>query len=244
MQPSMRERNPLDLRARLESTGTSFVTACYPERAMLFLQGDAADTVLFVEKGRVQLMVTSASGRERICGILGPHAFLGEDLLSGCVVRQQTAIAMTETEVIVVNQSSMMHLLDTEPAIADFFIAHLLARNSRLTADLSAQLLESSEERLKRKLIELAGCDEHVPRQCLLPEVSQEVIAEMVGTTRSRVNRFIGRLKQRGLLEARGRRLYVTPLLWRHLKTNGIEVSQIEHRRTNGSGTVALSAQA
>jgi CRP-like cAMP-binding protein len=116
-------------------------------------------------------------------------------------VRRQTAIAMTETEVLAVAKAEMIRLLRTQRVIADRFLAHVLERNIRLETDLSDQLLYSSEQRLAHTLLVLAGCDERRPCRCVLPDVSQEIIAEMVGTTRSRVNRFMGKFKKLGFID-------------------------------------------
>jgi len=167
---------------------------------------------MYVETGRVRLVVTAASGKEAICGLLEPGAFLGEEILGAPGVRRQTATAMTETEVLVVGTAQMRRLVREEPGIADRFVAHLLSRHTRLEVDLTDQLLSSSEQRLARTLMVLAGCDERRPCRCVLPDVSQEVIAEMVGTTRSRVNFFIGAFKKRGLIEKDGGVIRVDPV--------------------------------
>ena len=207
----LHKKRPLNMRSLLESAGTHFNTARYPRRATLFSQGDACESVMYIEKGRVWLAVTTSGGKEAICGLLEAGAFLGEEVLCGDVVRRQTATAMTATEVLVVAKADMIRLLRTQPAIADRFIAHIIARNARLESDLADQLLYSSEQRLEHVLLLLAGCDERRPCRCVLPDVSQEMIAEMVGTTRSRVNLFMGRLKKRGFIEETGGVLEVHP---------------------------------
>jgi CRP-like cAMP-binding protein len=168
---------------------------------------------MHIENGRVLLAVTAPSGKEVICGLLGSGAFLGEEALGGRPVRRQTATALTPTEVLVVEKAKMVRLLHTEQAIADRFIAHVLARNLRLEADLTDQLLHSSEQRLARMLLLLAACDERHPSRCALPDVSQEAIAEMIGTTRSRVNAFMCQFKKSGFIEEEGGVLQVNPSL-------------------------------
>lgn len=177
----MQRRNdrPMNVRALLESRGTPFTIARYRPREALFLQGDACGSVMYIEKGRVWLAVTTPSGQEAICGLLAAGAFLGEKALGGDAVRRQTAIAMTETEVLVVPKAQMIQLLRTQRAIADRFIAH----------------------------------DERRPCRCVLPDVSQEIIAEMVGTSRSRVNLFMGRFKKLGFLDEGGGVVHVHPSL-------------------------------
>ena len=212
MQPQ-NDRHPRDVRALLEATQTTFSAAGYEPRAVIFLQGDPCDSVMHIEKGCVRLAVTARSGKEATCGLLGTGAFLGEEALGGQAVRRQTATAMTATEVLVVAKAQMIWLLRTQPAVADRFIAHILARNIRLEADLTDQLLNSSEQRLARTLLVLADCDERRPSRRVLPRVSQQIIAEMIGTTRSRVNAFMGKFKKLGFIEENGGVLLVTPSL-------------------------------
>lgn len=211
--PPQKDRRPLNVRALLESTGAPFAVAGYGPRAAVFFQGDACDSVMHIEKGCVRLAVTAPSGKEAIVGLLRTGAFLGEEALGGHAVRRQTATAMTATEVLVVAKAQMIRLLHTQHAISDRFIAHILTRNTRLEADLTDQLLNSSEQRLARTLLVLAGCSERRPCRCVLPDVSQEIIAEMVGTTRSRVNVFMGKFKKLGFIEEDGGVLQVKPSL-------------------------------
>ena len=195
------EEHAVNVRSLLESTGTTFASARYPRQAVLFRQGDACESVMYIEKGRVWLAVTTPGGKEAICGLLAAGAFLGEEVLGGYTFRRQTATAMTETEVLVVAKADMSRLLRTQPAIADRFTAYIIARKARLELDLTDQLLYSSEQRLAHTLLLLAGCDARQCSRCVLPDVSQEIIAEMVGTTRSRVNLFMGRFKKLGFVE-------------------------------------------
>jgi len=211
--PPQNDHGPWNVRALLESTETPFAVNRYRPRAVIFSQGDPCDSVIRIESGRVRLAVTAPSGKEAICGLLGIGAFLGEEALCGHAVRRQTATAMTAMEVLIVAKAHMIRLLRTQPAISDRFIAHILARNIRLEADLTDQLLSSGERRLARTLLALAGCDERRPCPRVLPDVSQEIIAEMVGTTRSRVNVFMGQFKKRGFIEENGGVLQVNPSL-------------------------------
>jgi CRP-like cAMP-binding protein len=204
---------PSNVRALLKTTGTPFTLASFEHGAAIFRQGDPADSVMHVETGRVWLAVTTRSGNEAICGLFERGAFLGNEVLCGRTARRQTAIAMTATDVLVIPKAQMIRLLHTQPAIADRFIAHIITRQARLEADLTAQLLSSTEQRLARALLALGGCAERRPCRCVLPRVSQEVIAEIVGTTRSRVNVFLGKFKELGLIEAGGGALKVTPTL-------------------------------
>jgi CRP-like cAMP-binding protein len=199
--PSFQVHPPFDLRALLESAGARFAVASYEPRSVLFRQGDAADHVMHIEKGRVWLAVMSSGGREAITSLLDAGAFLGDDVLTGRTVRRQTAVALTTTEVLVVPREQMASLLHTQPALTDHFLAYCLAREAHLQNDLADQLLSSSEQRLARALIILAGCENRRACRCELPAVPQEVLAQMVGTTRSHVNMFLGRFKRLGFIE-------------------------------------------
>lgn len=212
--PSHDHPRALNVRTLLDSTGTPFAVADFRSGGVIFRQGDPCDSVMQLASGRVRLAVTDRSGKEAICGLLSAGAFLGDEALAGETVRRQTAIAITVAEVLVVAKTHMMALLRTQRAIADRFIAHILARHAHLEADLSDQLLHSSEQRLARALLALAGCGDRCQCRCILPDVSQEIIAEMVGTTRSRVSIFMGKFKKLGLIEEVGERLTVNPSLF------------------------------
>ena len=198
-------------RALLESTATPFAIADYGPRAAIFRQGDPCDSVMHIERGRVWLAVTARNGKEAICGLLGTGAFLGEEALVGRGEQRRSAIAMTATQVLVVAKAHMIRLLHAQPGLLDRFIAHLLARNIRLEANLTDQIFHSSEQRLAHTLLVLANCDERFPRRCALPDLSQELIAEMVGTTRLRVNAFLGKFKKCGFIEEHRGVLYINP---------------------------------
>lgn len=206
------DRHSWNVRALLESTATPFALADYGPRTAIFRQGDPCDSVMHIERGRIWLAVTARSGNEAICGVLGTGAFLGDEALVGPGERRQSAIAMTATQVLVVAKAHMIRLLHTQPGLMDRFIAHLLARNIRLEANLTDQILHSSEQRLAHTLLGLANCDGRCPRGCALPHLPQEIIAEMVGTTRSRVNAFIGKFKKLGFIEEHRGVLHVNPV--------------------------------
>lgn len=189
---------------------------------MVFRQGDPADSVIYVARGRILLTVAARNGKEAVCGLLGPGAFLGEEALRGPGERRETATVLTPATVFAIAKPEMSRLLQTRSPVADQFIAHLLARNSRLEADLTDLILHSSEQRLARTLLVLAGYTGRHSGRGLLPNISQEIIAEMVGTTRSRVNRFIGKFKKLGFLEERGRRLKVNRSLMNLIKDDKV----------------------
>lgn len=201
----------LPVRDLLESSEIPFSAAKYSRRTAIFRQGEFSDDVLHIESGGVLLAVSTRSGKEGISGVLGAGAFLGEEMLAGSSLRRQTAIALIATEVLVIAKAHMRRLLRAQPAIADRFIGHLVTRKIRLEADLTNQILCSAEQRLAHTLLVLAGCDLRRPRRGALPRISQEIIAEMVGTTRSRVNGFMGKFKETGSIQEDGGVLYVQP---------------------------------
>lgn len=205
------------VRALLESAHTPFTIIHRPPGSAVFRQGDEGDTVMHIESGRVWLAVTKASGKEAICGLLEPGSFLGEEVLAGQALRPHTATAMTPAELLVVGKADMGRLLQTQPALSTQFIEHAIERTIRLQSDLVDQLLFSAEQRLAHTLLLLAGCDERQPSSGTLPHVSQEIIAEMVGTTRSRINLFLGRFKKAGFIDDHGHELTVHPSLLRVL---------------------------
>lgn len=209
--PRQKDREPWNARVLLESTATPFAVANYRPRASIYLQGDPCDCVRYIEQGRVWLAVTARGGKEVICDLLGAGAFLGEEALVGRAERRQAAIALTATQLLVVAKGHMIQLLRTQPDLQNRLVTHLFARNARLEANLTDQLLSSSEQRLAHTLLALAGCDERHPCRCTLPDLPQAIIAEMVGTTRSRVNFFMGRLKKQGFLEESSGVLHVHP---------------------------------
>ncbi len=215
MPPEQRYSDSPTVRAILESAGIPFAIASYDQQAVIFTQGDACDRVMHIEAGRVRLTVTARSGQEAVSGLLGTGAFLGEEALDDHAVRRHTATAMTATALLVVARAPMIGLLHTDPVLLDRFVAHIVTRHDTLEGDLADQLLNSSEQRLARALLVLAGCDGPCRDRCPLPHVSQEIIAEMVGTTRSRVNGFIGKFKRLGLLENDGGTLRIRSSLWR-----------------------------
>jgi CRP-like cAMP-binding protein len=188
--------------------------------------------VLYIEDGRVRLSVVDRSGKEAVVGLLGAGAFLGEEALGGLAARRETAIALTPVRVLVVEKGQMLRLLRTEHRVTDRFVAHVLARHAAIEANLIDQLLGSSEQRVARCLLGLAGCDDRGRCASALPNVSQSIIAEMVGTTRSRVNRFIARFRKLGLVERRGGTLVVTPALLDVAAGDDSRVAASSARRT------------
>ena len=189
-----------DLRVALDAAGTPYRVATYLPKEIIFLQGSASDSVLYVESGSVRLTVTAPNGKEATLGLLGPGAFLGEEVIVGHTERPDTATAMMDTIVIEIEKAEMLRQLGTRHVLAERFISHMLNRQIRLEADLVDQLFNSCEKRVARTLLLLAGYGER-SQPHVLPPVSQEVIAEMVGTTRSRVNLFMNKFKRMGFIE-------------------------------------------
>jgi CRP/FNR family cyclic AMP-dependent transcriptional regulator len=206
------KKRPFDAEALIRAAGLGKTALAFARGDVVFAQGDPCDSVMFLRTGAVQLSVLSHSGKEAIVGILGAGDYLGEGALSGHSMRLVTATAMTESSLLVVPKRQMISLLHSHHAFSDHFIAHMLVRNARLEADLVDQLFNSSEKRLARTLLLLAqygGSD--APQR--VPTVSQETLAEMIGTTRSRVNFFLNKFRKLGLIEYDGAGLTVNPAL-------------------------------
>jgi CRP/FNR family cyclic AMP-dependent transcriptional regulator len=202
-----------DVEAFLESAGLEKQVKTYARGNVLFSQGDPADSVMYLRSGGVQLFVLSHAGKEAVVATLGPHDFFGEGAIAGQPRRLATARATQATTVLVVAKRQMVRLLHDEHALSDRFIAHMLTRNARLEADLVDQLFNSSEKRLARALLLLAHYGKGRQPQRLLPAISQEILAEMVGTTRSRVNFFLNKFRKLGFIDYDGRGLTINPSL-------------------------------
>jgi CRP/FNR family cyclic AMP-dependent transcriptional regulator len=171
---------------------------------VIFSQGDACDTVIYLRLGRVKLSVLSHAGKEAVVAVLGAGDFFGEGALADQPVRIGTASAMTEATVLIIEKHEMIRVLHEQHAFSDRFIAHMLARNIRVEADLVDQLFNSSEKRLARTLLLLARYGKRESHERVLPRVSQETLAKMVGTTRSRVNFFMNKFKKLGFIDYNG----------------------------------------
>ena len=170
---------------------------------MVFSQGDPGTDVRYLQKGAVKLSVLSRVGKEAVVAMLAPGDFFGEGALAGQSVRIASATAVVPSNVLIIRKDAMVRLLHEEPAFSDRFIAYMLARNIRIEADLVDQLFNSSEKRLARALLLLSRYGQANPPQTL-PKISQETLAEMVGTTRSRVNFFMNKFRKLGLIEYNG----------------------------------------
>jgi CRP/FNR family transcriptional regulator, cyclic AMP receptor protein len=195
---------PFDVQAFLDSAGISRRIVRYARESVVFAQGGPADSVFYIQQGGVKLSVLSRRGRDAIIAMLAPGDFFGEGCLAGQPLRMGTATALVPTTVLRIQKEAMMRGLHEQSALSDRFIAHMLVRNIRIEEDLVDQLFNSSEKRLARTLLLLARYgDEHTPRR-VLPKISQETLAEMVGTTRSRVNVFMNKFRKLGFIKYNG----------------------------------------
>jgi len=185
-------------------TGTRTQRVEYLPSATIFAQGDPATSVMYVDQGAVRLSVLSHAGKEAVVAVLDVAHFFGEGCLAGQSQRMATATAMTACTIVVVEKQEMVRQLHAKPAFADSFLTHMLTRNIRIEEDLIDQLFNSSEKRLARTLLLLARYGEPDASHRTLPRVSQETLAEMVGTTRSRVNFFMNKFRKLGFIEYNG----------------------------------------
>ena len=178
--------------------------ATFSKKQTIFVQGDPSDAVFYIQKGKVRLTVVSKSGKEATIGILNEGDFFGESCLTGRFLRLGSATAMTECSVMRIEKKSMMEVLHREHAFSDMFVAYLLKRNIRYEEDLVDQLFNSSEKRLARILLLLAQFGKNGKPEVAIPKISQETLAEMIGTTRSRVSFFMNRFRKLGFIRYNG----------------------------------------
>jgi CRP/FNR family transcriptional regulator, cyclic AMP receptor protein len=174
------------------------------KKQRIYTQGDRADAVFYVQKGKVRLTVVSKAGKEATIGIVGERNFFGEGALAGQLLRMGSAAAMTDCELLRVDKKVMVGVLHREHAFSDMFVAYLLARNIRYEEDLVDQLFNSSEKRLARILLLLAHFGKDTIPDAVVPQISQETLAEMIGTTRSRVSFFMNRFRKLGFIQYNG----------------------------------------
>jgi CRP/FNR family transcriptional regulator, cyclic AMP receptor protein len=190
-----------DAQAFLTKVAEGKSISAYQKKQVVFAQGDLADSIAYIQKGQIKLTVVSEHGKQAIVAVLRAGDFLGEGCLAGQPLRMTTATAMTETSVVTVEKRAMVYMLRQEPALSEFFMSYLLARNIRIEEDLLDQILNSSEKRLARVLLLLAGFGKEGKPQAVIPKISQESLAEMIGTTRPRVNFFMNKFKKLGFIE-------------------------------------------
>jgi CRP/FNR family transcriptional regulator, cyclic AMP receptor protein len=190
--------------AFLETEAKGRAVSAHRKGVVLFRQGDTADAVFYVKKGKIKVTVVSAHGKEAIVAILGADEFLGEGCLIGQPKRLSTATAMTECVTMRVEKAEIVRVLHDEPAFSQMFVSHILARSARIEEDLVDQLFNSTEKRLARLLLLLANFGKEGRPEPIIAKISQETLAEMIGTTRSRVSHFMNKFRQLGFINYNG----------------------------------------
>jgi CRP/FNR family cyclic AMP-dependent transcriptional regulator len=193
-----------DPQAFLAKVGEGKTVLAFHKNETVFSQGDAADAIFYIQKGRVKVVVLSAQGKEAVVGILQPGQFFGEGCLNGNPLRISTTTALEECVITAITKSAMLAALHAEPKFSELFMSYLLKRNSRIEEDLIDQLFNSSEKRLARLLLLLADFGKDGSRQPTKVRVSQETLAEMIGTTRSRVSFFMNKFRKLGFISYNG----------------------------------------
>jgi|SRR5579859_1891812 len=198
------QRTVFDVKVFLSSAGLGRKVSKFPAKEIVFAQGDPAKNIMYIQEGGVKLTVVNEGGKEAVVAILGPGDFFGEGCLAGHSICMATATSIAPTTVLVIEKEEMLRVLHKERELSDRFIAYMLSRNIRVEEDLIDQLFNSSEKRLARALLLLAryGAQDHP--QKVLPRVSQEMLAEMIGTTRSRVNFFMNKFRKLGFIQYNG----------------------------------------
>src|SRR6202142_225805 len=206
---AVKKRRNFDLHAFLATLGEGRKIVSFTKKQVIFTQGDPTDAAFYIQTGKVRLTVVSKIGKEATIGILGEGEFFGEGGLAGQPLRMGSATAMTDCELLRIDKKAMMLALHREHTFSDLFVAYLLARNIRYEEDLVDQLFNSSEKRLARILLLLARFGKEGVPETVIPKISQETLAEMIGTTRSRVSFFMNRFRKLGFLEYGGSSLQV-----------------------------------
>jgi CRP/FNR family cyclic AMP-dependent transcriptional regulator len=203
--PMARKRTPaFNPQTFLSKVGSGKTSLTPSKKQVLYSQGDAADAVLYIQRGRVKLTVVSQHGREAVVAILGQDSFFGESCLAGQTVRTATATALEDSSIVRIDKDAMIRLLHEEPTFAELFMSYLLTHSIRIQEDLVDQLFNSSEKRLARILLLLAHFGKEGKSEAIIPKISQEVLAEMIGTTRSRVSFFMNKFRKLGFLDYNG----------------------------------------
>jgi CRP-like cAMP-binding protein len=195
---------PFDPAAFLETAAKGRAVSAHRKGVVLFRQGDTADAVFYVKKGKIKVTVVSAHGKEAIVAILGADEFLGEGCLIGQPKRLSTATAMTECVTMRVEKAEIVRVLHDEPAFSQMFVSHILARSARIEEDLVDQLFNSTEKRLARLLLLLANFGKEGRPEPIIAKITQETLAEMIGTTRSRVSFFMNKFRKLGFIDYNG----------------------------------------
>ncbi|GLH81496.1 Crp/Fnr family transcriptional regulator [Bradyrhizobium sp. SSBR45G] len=202
-QPASRKR-PFDPSVFLRTAGAGRTIGKYRKDQQIFSQGSAADVLFYIISGTVKIVVHSEQGKEAVIAILGPDDFFGEGCLAGQTNRLSAASAITESEILRITRSAALSVLREQPAFSEIFVSHILARTIRVEADLIDQLFNSSEKRLARALLLLANFGNDGKPQRVIAKVSQEMLADMIGTTRSRVSHFMNKFRKLGFIDYNG----------------------------------------
>ena len=197
-------QKPFDPKVFLSKANGGRTISKYQKNQIVFAQGDPADSVFYIHDGKVKITVISEQGKEAVVAILGKDEFCGEGCLTGQLLRVATAVAMTECKIMKLEKGTIVRVLHDEPAFSEMFIAHLLVRTIRVEEDLIDQLFNSSEKRLARSLLLLANFGKDGRPERIIAKVSQETLAEMIGTTRSRVSQFMNKFRQLGFINYNG----------------------------------------
>ena len=195
---------PFTAKKFLESENGGRTMLTLQPNETVYAQGDAADTVFYIHSGQVKITVVSEQGKEAIVAILGPDEFFGEGCLNGQTRRMGTAVSLADSEIMCLKKASMFKVLKEQPDFSEFFISHILARKARVEEDLIDQLFNSSEKRLARALLLLANFGKEGKPEPILAKISQETLAEMIGTTRSRVSKFMNKFRDLGMIDYNG----------------------------------------
>jgi CRP-like cAMP-binding protein len=214
MQPKTAKRlRPFDPKALLTRVGEGKSVVSFRRKQVIFSQGDPADEVYYVQKGRVKLTVVSQQGKEAVVAFVGADMFFGEGCLAGQQFRISTATATEEATILGFRKKAMMRLLHTDAKFSELFTAYLLSRNIRFEDDLVDQLFNSSEKRLARVLLLLAQFGKEGKQELVIPKINQEILAGMIGTTRSRVSHFMNKFRKLGFIDYNGGLLVHSSLL-------------------------------
>jgi CRP/FNR family cyclic AMP-dependent transcriptional regulator len=195
---------PFDPHVFWAKIGDGHTLANYKKHQVVFSQGDPADAIFYIQKGKVKLTVLSQQGKEAVIGLLGLHDFFGEGCLSGQPLRMATATAMTDCQIVRLEKAQTIRVLHDEPTFSELFLSYLLSRNTRLEEDLVDQLFNSSEKRLARVLLLLANFGKEGKPEPVVAKISQETLAEIIGTTRARVSFFMNKFRKLGLIDYNG----------------------------------------
>jgi CRP/FNR family cyclic AMP-dependent transcriptional regulator len=201
---TQKQKTPFDPQLFLAKVGQERTITEYRKNQIVFSQSDAADAIFYIQKGKVKLTVVSNNGKEAVIAIFGVGDFLGEGCLAAQPLRMATATAMSDCSVVRLEKAATVRVLHEEPAFTELFLAYLLSRNIRIEEDLVDQLFNSSEKRLARVLLLLANFGKEGKPEPVIAKISQETLAEMIGTTRSRVSFFMNRFRKMGFIEYNG----------------------------------------